>query len=371
MRLPFPERNVAEALVSAERQIRLIDRVAPLNLLSERERLLAALARGKRVEPRLRYAPPPDLGQLRDGLSRLCRELSSHGWLGDLYAARALELEREAALVEAIGRREFRSLALSRFHPEAEGAEARVRGLVAEWLAEPISAPEGELVVSDDQRHPLSLVNLLRARIGASGLPIRVELRESLPTIAAAGHDIVLVRPRVALSVARASRITLHELEGHVFPRVASAAEPIGLFRAGSSGAAEHEEGRALLLEERAGLLDPERRRELALRHAAARAVRDGASFLDTLSVLTGHGSAPATALDVALRAARGGGLAREVVYLPAYVSVKAAFAEEPGLERLFERGRVSLAAARTLAAHEQRRLARAVDDNGVTAEAI
>ena len=52
------------------------------------------------------------------------------------------------------------------------------------------------------------------------------------------------------------------------------------------------------------------------------------------------------------MRIHRGGGLAREVAYVPAYHEVAHAFAENAELERWFERGRVSLGAARDLVSH-------------------
>ena len=51
----------------------------------------------------------------------------------------------------------------------------------------------------------------------------------------------------------------------------------------------------------------------------------------------------------VAARAHRGGGLGREVVYLPAFLRVKEALAEEPGLWGALGSGRVSVEAARVL----------------------
>ena len=56
------------------------------------------------------------------------------------------------------------------------------------------------------------------------------------------------------------------------------------------------------------------------------------------------------SAIETAVRVHRGGGLAREIAYLPAYFEVSDAFAREPGLERWFECGRVGLEAARELA---------------------
>jgi hypothetical protein len=345
----FPDRDVTRELLAAERQIRLIDRVAPVNLIDERARLLAALQRNERPEPRLQYQRPPELSAVRASLSQLAEVLDQGPTLARLYAARAAELEREAALVEAIASPRFRTLSRLRFQPDWEIASADLRALVGAWLAVRPEPGDAEAIVSDDEAHPESLVSILRARIAASKQAIRVELRPRLATVAAAGQDIVLVRPGVLLSPARALRIALHELEGHVFPRLAAERESLGLFRAGARRSAEHEEGRALLIEERAGLLDGERRRELALRHLAASAIRDGAAFMDSVDLLREHGTGVAQALELTLRALRGGGLAREVVYLPAYLNVRRAFSERPGLERWFERGRLSLEAARAL----------------------
>jgi hypothetical protein len=69
----------------------------------------------------------------------------------------------------------------------------------------------------------------------------------------------------------------------------------------------------------------------------------------ETVARLTRLGAALEESAEIALRAHRGGGLAREIVYLPAYLEVKEALARDPGLERFLERGRISLDAARKL----------------------
>lgn len=351
----FTDDEVTDLLLSAEQQIRLIDRVAPRNLAAERARLLARLTRGERVEPELQYEPPPDLRAVRTVLVELARALESEGEIAGLYAARALELDREASLVEAVGTPAFRTLSAARF-PEVPDTAPALDALVRSFLDAPPSVAPAELIRSDDEGHPHSLLSILRARIGAARQPVRVELRPSLATIAAAGQDVVLIRPGVLLSRRRAERIAVHELEAHVYPRLAARRQSLGLFRTGSSGSAEHEEGRALLIEERAGFLDGTRQRELALRHLAAAAVRDGASLSDTIALLASHGATPESGLDMALRSLRGGGLARELVYLPAYLQIKAAFTAEPETERWFENGRVSLRAAQILREHAEAR---------------
>jgi hypothetical protein len=180
---------------------------------------------------------------------------------------------------------------------------------------------------------------------------VRLEIRPGLLAAAATGHGLVAIRPGLALSAAAGARITLHELLAHALPRARSFHAPISLLRAGTAGSIEGEEGRALVVESRAGHLDVARRRELALRHLAALSVRRGADFEEAYRELVRRGSEPEEAVEIAVRVHRGGGLAREVVYLPAYHEVLDAFRREPALERWFENGRVGLSAARELEA--------------------
>ncbi|HLV68212.1 MAG TPA: tyrosine/phenylalanine carboxypeptidase domain-containing protein [Polyangiaceae bacterium] len=340
--------RAAHALVRAETAIRLLDRVVPTNARGETERLRGALARSERVEPRWVYAPRPVLTGLRRALAELRARLLSEGALGRQYAARAEELELEAALAECVGAPEFGARSRLRFPEPAAPCAADADALAERFLAS-LPPRDAEPGIPSDAAHPESLASVLSAWISARKLPVRVELRPALGSVAAAGDGVVLVRPGVMLRAAQARRIALHELEAHVVPRLAARGESCGLFLCGAAGSAEEEEGRALLIEERAGLLDATRRRELGLRHIAARAVRAGADLEELLRELRARGAERDEALEVALRASRGGGLAREIVYLPAYLRLREAFARQPALETFFERGRISLAALSAL----------------------
>jgi hypothetical protein len=349
-----PEQELERAerlLLRAEREIRFLDRLVPKNLTSERERLLSQFSRGKASEPRFTYEAAAELERLLPFLNSLASTLLGAGPLGQLYAERARELEQEVSLLFALGRPAFRALASARYATEAYATEAETEAVCQDWLrVAPDSRPRSEgQVRADDQRDPRSLISVLQGRIGALRAPVRVEVRPGLSSVAAAGDGFVVIRPDALLSPAEALRIAHHELNAHVLPRLAARAETLGIFRVGARRASDEEEGRALLLEERAGLFPQERRRELALRHGAARLVHQGAPFAELVRWLEQRALSTPRALDVALRVSRGGGLGREVVYIPAYLRLKAEFARDARLERYFERGRVSLAAARTL----------------------
>jgi hypothetical protein len=209
--------------------------------------------------------------------------------------------------------------------------------------------PAARRIASDDRNEPSSLVRRLTRHAAELALPLRVEIRPEQLATAATGHGIIAIRPGVLLDASAAARIALHEVFGHALPRVRSLHASLSLLRAGTAGAVESEEGRALVIEARAGLFDATRRRELALRHVAALSVRRGADFEETVRELARRGAELAGAIEIAVRVHRGGGLAREVAYLPAFHEVSEALSRRPELERWFERGRVGLAAAREL----------------------
>jgi hypothetical protein len=332
----------------AEREIRLIDRAQPLNVPAERARLLADLRAGRAARAELTYSPSPELSSLRAELERASVTWDALGPLGQLYAARARELACEAELAEAIGAPDFAARAGRRF-PADSGVDGRAAEQMASEWAQSFSGQARGSHCSDDERDAESLLSVLRRRALELGLRVRVEVRATQAAAASVGDGFIAVRPGLWHTASEVARIALHELEGHALPRMRARSERLALFRIGSAQSSEDEEGRALWLEERAGLCDAARKAELALRHLTARAARDGASFAEAAALLCALGAEPERVVDTALRAYRGGGLGRELCYLVALSRVSRAFAEEPALAAWLARGRVSIAAARVL----------------------
>jgi hypothetical protein len=339
----------AETLLEAEQAIALVGRASPSNAAEQLSRFARAYDLGDERKLQLPARPPLDLSATRRALSRLAERAVTLGVYGALHAARALELELEARLAENLDQPGFHLLAAERFPaPSGELAAACDAFVEAAVALAPVATERPHR--SDDRADSGSLVRRLERAARELSLPLRVEVRSGQFATAATGEGFVAVRPFVQLSAAVSERITLHELLGHALPRARARTQPLTFLRAGSAGASDDEEGRALLVERRARLLDDERRRELAFRHRAALAVRAGASRFELVQLLLGLGAERDSAFEIALRAARGGGLARELVYLPAYFEVERALAREPELERWLERGRLSLSAARLFA---------------------
>jgi hypothetical protein len=273
-----------------------------------------------------------------------------------VYAARFDELARELALVDAT----FGPEVARHAHARWGASQADADRLATKWLREPIEASDDDAEIpTDDDRDARSLVSSLRRAIGAARVPVRVIVRDRVGALAASGDGVVIVARGRTATPREIERVVLHEVEGHVLPRERARSLSPAILSLGSAGASEDEEGRALVLEERAGFLHPRRRRALAARHLAARRVLEGAGFVDLVRwLLDDLGEPLDEALRVASRAMRGGfthagdvhgGVAREVIYLPGYLRVRAAVERDPGALARLGTARLSIAARATL----------------------
>ncbi len=340
-------------LCIAERSIGLLDRCRPFGWAAAFAEFLQAHRRGCARAPTLDYGPPPNLGDLRGALESIADGLAGRGALAALYAARAHELALEAELAEHVGAPGFRRLAGLRFLPGTRAVGRRAITVATEWARlQPSDSPEPRFF-ADDTSTPHSLVSIVRREIGRWRLPARVVPRSDLASVAAVGDGVVFVRSGCSLTRRTAERIALHEVQGHLVPRVEGSRSGLALAGCGSHGATDDEEGRALLLERRAGRLDDARCAELGRRHLLAVSVRRGATLVDSVSEAMALGASREEAVREAFRVHRGGGLAREIVYLPALLRVERALERDASLERWLSTGRRGVDAARVLAAHE------------------
>jgi hypothetical protein len=192
----------------------------------------------------------------------------------------------------------------------------------------------------------------MRQEVRARGLAVRVIALRDMAALAATGEGAILIAAERMLERRDVERTVLHEVEGHALPRHRAGALALGIFATGTARGSDDQEGRALAIERTAGLLGGSRRRELALRHLAACSVEQGADFVETMELLERHSDSLAQRLSIAARVHRGGGLARERVYLPALLRVEAARCDDPSTDEVLASGRVAVDAVEVLRSH-------------------
>ncbi|MGD0674951.1 MAG: tyrosine/phenylalanine carboxypeptidase domain-containing protein [Polyangiaceae bacterium] len=351
-----PLAAIEQLVLRASREIQPLAALTPLDVASERARLAAELQAGRSALPRWSYAPRDHL-ELRRALDAAERVLAGppNGTIRALYLARVRELSIEAALCEAAGSRAVAELAAARFAPIDPSVCDAATQLCTKWLGEPVRASATPLVRSDDSADPRSLLSRMREAVGRRKLPFAVQTARALAPLAATGDATIFVAVGRHLDEEDTARTVLHEIDGHACPRARARRASLALFRAGTARGVDDQEGRALLFEERAGLLGPRRRRQLAVRHRAVQRMLAGASYADVAWMLVReHGVEPLDAVIVAERAFRGcdgtrPGLGRERVYIEGLVRVRAHLTAHPEDERVLGCGQVAVDASHVL----------------------
>lgn len=354
---PDRTRVVARLILRAAREVQMLGALTPIDAHRERARLVAALRDGQKASPRWTYArwQGEDLRRALDAAERaLAHDTASP--LEQMYLERVRELSVEAALCAAAGTRELARLARARFAPESESEARRASALGRSWVGEPHDPAPGETVASDAD-DPGSLLSIMRATVRRLRLPFSVAVQPALAALAATGDGVILVAAGRPLTAEDTARTVLHEIDGHARPRTRAMQASLSIFRAGTARGVDDQEGLALRLEERAGLLGPKRRRQLAIRHQAFEAMDAGAAFPEVAAwLIREHGLEPPDAVLVAERVFRGGdgtgpGLGRERVYLEAFARVSRHLRAHPEDEAVLASGQVSVGAASALRA--------------------
>lgn len=351
-------------LLEAMGTIRVLGAVIPRNAAQERARLVSAYEAGQKAAPRWTYART-DHALLRKALAGAAARLAAEAHpVAQLYAARARELEVEAALASEAGTTVLGALARARFHSMSPQAAGEATILARKWIAEGREAAPvdpAEVVLSDDASNPGSLLQRMREEVSRLGLPFAVVVQPSLVALSATGERHILVAAARPTTPEDVARTVMHEIEAHAIPRTRAASMPLAIFRIGTARGVDDQEGFALVLEERHGFLAPRRKRELAARHLAVEAMDGGASFHDAVDALVKeHGLTAREAVIVGERAFRGGdgsspGLGRERIYLEAFFRVKEHLAAKPTDEGILTSGQVSLEAIPILAQYVRR----------------
>jgi hypothetical protein len=347
---------VERLLDHAAREIRLLATLTPRDAHLERVRLIDELRAGRPATPRWTYAPRFH-DDLRRALDSTAEELErgDRTPLQELYRARARELSIEAAICASAGTIEVGRLAKTRFEALEEEVAKAASALATEWLAEPRPSPADEPAVLSDDPDPRSLLSQMKAAVGRLRLPFMVVASPWLAPLAATGERVILITAHRLVSDEDIRRTVLHEIDGHARPRAQATLALSSLFGIGTARGIDDQEGRAVWLEERGGLLGARRRRQLAARHRAVEAMLEGASFSDvSQTLIEQHGLDAADAVVIAERAFRGGdgtypGLGRERVYLESFVRVRGHLTLHPEDDAVLASGQVAVDAINAL----------------------
>ena len=187
--------------------------------------------------------------------------------------------------------------------------------------------------------------------------PDEIELRDDMAAGLMVLHGRLLIRSDLAVGERRLDALLEHEVGTHVLTWFNGSAQPLRLLGRGLAGYEALQEGLAVLAEHLSGALDAGRLRILAARVLAAHDACRGASFLEVFHRLHGeHGLDARAAFQITVRAQRGGGLTKDLVYLRGLVELFAYLRDGGQLEPLYT-GKLALRHLASIQALKERGL--------------
>ena len=149
------------------------------------------------------------------------------------------------------------------------------------------------------------------------GFKAEIELRDDLPPGLLVSDDRLLISRATRVARSRVHPLLSHEIGVHLLTYFNGSAQGLRLFRSGLAGYEGMQEGLAVFSEYMAGGMTVARLRLVAARVVACSAMLEGRPFAETYNMLVGeHGFGPAAAFNLTLRLYRGGGLAKDAIYL-------------------------------------------------------
>lgn len=242
--------------------------------------------------------------------------------LFDLYREKQEELDLQLSMLLARETSRFVEIGRALYGPVEPALLSAAKTVLVATQALP-GRTEADAVVDS-----VDLVREAKAMIDAyrrddPEFDASVELREDLPPGMMVVNDRLLVARGTTMSRSRVEALLSHEIGVHLVTWFNGAAQGLRLFRSGLAGYEGMQEGLAVFAEYVAGGMTAARLRLVAARVVACEAMLGGASFVETFRLLVrDHGFAAPSAFNIALRVHRGGGFAKDAIYLRGLLAV-------------------------------------------------
>jgi uncharacterized protein (TIGR02421 family) len=307
--------------------------LAPLNA----ERIWQDLCAGRTREPALEYAPLSlDTDRLRRELFAIPIERIGDPLLEELLREKQLEIERQITLLGLRGTPGFLQASLDLFGDADPELAAHAERILESTLASE-GASNGERCIEAGELAALARTELAAYAATYPRFPSRVVIRADVTAGIMIANGEVRISRRVRVRESRVEALLHHEIGTHVLTYYNGLAQPIKQFSTGLAHYDALQEGLGVLAELVTGGLSAARLRTLAARVLAVRHLVEGDSFVATYRALIGErGLTKRGAFLTVLRAFRGGGLTKDVVYLRGLRALLAHLADHQDLETLY-----------------------------------
>lgn len=336
--LPPVAARVDRALADIDRELNWLFALSPVDEDGLWERFRES---GYRAELDFQYPPLElDFAALRSELQSLPVLQVESTVLQALLAEKQRELESFLELVELRGKRGFRVVSVALFGD----ADAALSAVAQEILAIPDAGSQDDSdTVGCEAVRDAADKEIAHLQQFDDDFSPRVFICDDLSAKLMVSQGDLYIAKSLQLPASRLDPLIQHEVGVHSVTYFNGQRQPMTTLASGLAGYDALQEGLGVLAEYCSGFLPLARLKVIAARVTATALIRDGVGFTRTFSELHEEYGLPAQdAFEVALRADRGGGLTKDVVYLRGLIQLLAYLAEDHPLEPLLS-GKLAL----------------------------
>lgn len=348
-------RHADRVLCEADDAFEVLLQLTPANLRAAWQRLLET---DFQEEPELRYRPLPfDPVRIKRRVLEAPVEEVEDPFVAELLREKQEELDRLLSMLRDRGETFLHESEQLYGRPSSQLVSLAIRILSGAHPPSGLGRDEEPDALPFEALLTRARAHMDRYREQDPFFPTEIELRDDIASSLMVLHGRLVVRTDASFSARRLDALLEHEVGTHVLTWFNGSAQPLRLLGRGLAGYEALQEGLAVLAEHLAGALDPTRLRVLAARVIAADAVAEGSSFLEVFHRLHGeHGVGRRTAFQTTVRALRGGGLTKDLVYLRGLCELTAHLREGGALAPLYT-GKLALRHLPVITALEERGL--------------
>lgn len=238
--------------------------------------------------------------------------------LYDLYREKQQELDVQLSLLASRQTRKFVEFGRALYGPVERSLSNEAQAILSA-LAHSGDTVSGDIEGSADCYYVQARAQVMIAayRHQYQDFDVLIELRDDLPSGLMVSGNRLLISRTTKMDKRRVEPLLSHEVGVHLLTYFNGSAQGLRLFRSGLSGYEGMQEGLAVFAEYLSGGMTADRLKLLAARVVGCAAMLDGAEFSETYRLLvTEHGFSEAAAFNLVLRLYRGGGLAKDAIYL-------------------------------------------------------
>jgi uncharacterized protein (TIGR02421 family) len=324
--------EIDRELAEIERSYQFLLLVTPVN---SREAWTRFRDAGFDCEPEYHYRLlPVDPDVLKRRLYALDLEDVADPAMAFLLRDKRDELDRQVTMLAERNTPDFRLASMRLYRPVDDALLAAAREIL-DAVPHGLAPDTGGVVTAKDFAH-LARAEIEHYRAAWPEVAADVQVRPDLVGLMVSRGDL-LIGDRLSLRPARVDALLQHEVGTHVLTWYNGLAQPLRQLHAGLADYDELQEGLAVFSEYLANGLDGLRMRTLAARVVAARAVEDGASFIETFRRLHDElGFSARAAFDIAERVHQSGGFTRDLIYLRGLLRLVEYIRDGGAIEPLF-----------------------------------